>query len=264
MEIERASAAGIDAPAGIQFVPASLNPGASGKVVPVTMFKDTTGNPDRMVLVTPQGTAAVRIVEYKLLDNSWVLDPADCAFDTSVTLTVTATAIDDIHAFAIDDPAGTGDRVLFVSTNDASQTPDTVEINSIVLTPGASSLTAVLSVIAGSNQPSDTDGMIVISTPLTTTRIITFFQDDAHFADITEATGTYTFTYTDAKVLAVDTSIVPTQLYSMIMIGSQVVLANMQGSAIDSALKIWETDLLAVLADEFSPFAHVFLLPSGL
>ncbi|KKM80334.1 hypothetical protein LCGC14_1340900 [marine sediment metagenome] len=247
--------ASINAPAGIQFVPAAQGLSTGDIQLFVALFKDTFGDPDRCVVIGGLSTSTVSIIEYKRLGESWVFDPADCAFDASVTLTVTAASQFDMTVFAIDDPAGTGDRVLFISTNDAAQTPDTFEINSIVLTPGSTSLTAVLSVVAGANQPSDTNGMAAIGIPLSTTRLMTFFQDDAHFADITEATGTYTFTYDDAKVLAVAATINASIGYSGVVIGSQVLLARFDNAAGQNMM--WEMTAAAVLTEEFNGFAVV-------
>ena len=188
MKVKRPAAAGasIAAPAGIQFCPAGTSIASGNDVLYVPLFKDTTGSPDRCVVVTVLSTSTVAVHEFKLLSNAWVHDPADCARDVSITLNVTATSQDDINAFAIDDPVGTGDRVVFISTNDASQTPDTFEMDSIVLTPGSSTLSAVAVVVAGTNQPTDTNGMVTVGIPSSTIRVMTLFQDDGHFADVTE------------------------------------------------------------------------------
>ena len=254
MEIERAAAgASIDAPAGIHIVPAAVDKLGGDEVLYVTMFKDTTGDPDRVILVTRLSTSTIAVIEYKRLGEAWVFDSADCARDSSITLTVTANATSRTSAFAIDDPAGSGDRVLFFSTLDASQAPDTFEMNSIVLTPGATSLTASAVTIAGANQPADADSVSVVHIPLSTTRVMGIKEDDAHFADVTESGGTYTFTYTDAKVLAIDTTISITGDYAGILIGSQVML--MRGGQTPTATNAWELTAAAVLVESFEPFA---------
>ena len=243
----------IDAPSGIHFVPAAYNAASGDYILPVTVFKDSTGNPTHIVFVAVLTTSTIAVIEYKRFGNSWVLNQNEVARDNSITLNSTAASQSDITAFAIDDPVGTGDRVLFVATNDASQTPDTFEMDSIILTDGSTGLTAVACVIAGANQPSDTDGMATTSIPLSTTRVMSFFTDDAHFADVTETTGTYTFTYTDAKVLAVDTDITTNNRdYSGILIGSQVFF--LIGSAAPNVGNGYELTTAAVLTEKFADF----------
>lgn len=242
-----------DGISALQFVPAGQ--GSTARTVLVTMFKDTSGKPDRLVRVNLLSSTTVMVTEYKRLGNAWVFDPDDCAFDASVTLNFNSLSTGRNTAFAIDSPVSSGNRVLFIAGNDFTNTPDTFEMDSIVLTPGASSLTAVAVVIAGSNQPTDTDGMGTCSIPLSTTKVMTIFEDDAHFADVTESGGTYTFTYTDAKVLAIDTAIVCSGVtalnYSGIVVGSQVVLLDATqtfGSA------MWEMTTVAVLTQAWNPF----------
>ena len=179
------------------------------------------------------------------------IDSADCAVDSEITLTVTAAAQADIVPFAIDSPVGSGDRVLFIGTNDASQTPDTYEINSIVLTPGGTSLTAVLSVIAGVNAPADTNGAEYLNCPTTTSRVVTFFEDDAHFADITESTGTYTFTYTDSAATTIGTASA-TQIFSAYCIGTQIFLLQQQALS-----QAWEVTTAGVLTESLGSFSAV-------
>ncbi len=246
----------INAPEGIAFLPAPVAVSSGGQQLVVTLFQSNAGDSDRIVLVGVNSTSTVGILELKRLSGAWVFDPADCAFDTSVTLNVTAAGITQITAFGIDDPAGTGDRVLFISTNDAAQTPDTFEMDSIVLTPGSSTLSAVAVVIAGANQPDDANTMAVQHIPLSTIKVMSINEDDGHFADVTEAAGTYTFTYTDAKVLAIDTTInVIDNRNSGILIGTQVVLVATKNTP--NGANMWEMSATAVLTEEFSPFATV-------
>lgn len=252
MEIRRASAGGdsIDAPSGIHYLGSAVSVGAGDTAVVVTVFKDTTGAPDRMVLVSVLSTSRVAVIEYRREVNHWIFDGATEAQDTVIDLNFTASAQTKITAFAIDDPAGTGNRVVFVAGNN-DDTTDTFEMDSIVLGTGSLSPTAVT--IAGANQPTDTNTMLTISIPLSTTRVMTFFQDDAHFADITEAAGTYTFTYTDNKVEAIDGNINPISgAYSGICIGPRVVLAKSANSPFSTA--IWELTTAAVLTEAFNPF----------
>lgn len=254
VEIIPPLAAGINAPAGIQFVPATQNLSTNDFSFFIPVFKDTTGDPDRIVCLGVTTTSGVTVTEYKRNGESWIFDPVDCARDNLVSLGITASGQTKITGFAIDDPVGTGDRVLFIALNDASQTPDTFEIVSIVLTPGATSLTASAVVIAGTNQPTDTNTMVTIGIPLSTTRVMTLFEDDAHFADVTESGGTYTFTYDDSKVLAIDTSISVDQNYSGIVVGSQ--LALLHAGVIITSSGLWEMSTAAVLTEEWLGFAH--------
>lgn len=221
----------------------------------VTMFKDTTGTPDRIVVVTVLSTNSIGIYEYvRLADNAYHFVSDICARHASFTLNFTAANQLQITAFAIDSPAGTNDRVLFITMNDASQSPDTFEAVSIVLTPGAvNTLVDVTCVIAGTNQPTDSNAMVVVSTAASTTRVLTFFQDDFHRADLTESSGTYTLTYDDAKVLAVDTTILPAQDYSMIVVGSQVLLMRAESDLVNSNL--YEMSTAGVLTEAFEPWA---------
>ncbi len=240
----------------MQLVPAAISVAAGDFTQFVTMFKDTTGAPDRCVVVTILSTTTIALVEYKLLGNAWVFDPGDCARDTSVTLNFTAASSQiRITAFAIDSPVASGNRILFIAGNN-DDTTDTFEIDSIVLTPGGTTLSATAVVIAGANPPADTNLMATQSIPLSTTRVMTFFEDDAHFADVTESAGTYTFTYTDSIVTAVDTSIVITgtgaRNYSGMVIGAQVVLLNASGAITGNS--IWEMSTSAVLTEEFVAF----------
>lgn len=248
--------AAVGTPFTMHVVPGSDVVASGMYVLFVSMFKDTTGNPDRCVVVTVRNTNSVALVEYKRLGNAWVFDPADCARDDVVTLNFTVPIAGSISAFAIDNPASSGDRILFIAGANDDAT-DTFEIDSILLTPGGSSLTATAVVIAGTNQPTDTNFIATCGIPLSITRCMTFFNDDAHFADITETTGTYTFTYDDAKVLAVDTSILITssaaKAYSGIVIGTQVLLLRADGIALAQD-KAWEMSIAAVLTEEFSPF----------
>lgn len=240
-------------------VPAAIALSAGDFQLFASMFKDTNGVPDRCVVVTPRSTTAVAVIEYKRLGNAWVFDPADCAYDTSVTLNFTTANQDELTAFAIDSPVASGNRILFIAGNN-NAAPDTFEMDSIVLTAGGSSLTATAVVIAGANQPTDTNFIATCNVPLSTTRVMTFFQDDAHFADLTESGGTYTFTYSDAKVLAVDTSISISssnaRAYSGLLIGSQVLLLRAGGGAGASLTtdQAWEMSITATLTEEFNPF----------
>ena len=240
----------------MHVIPAPQSVGSSDYVLFVPLFKDTTGAPDRCVLVTILTPSTVALVEFKRLGDAWVFDPADCANDVSVTLNFTAANQAFLSAFGIDSPVASGNRIVFIAGNN-DDTTDTFEMDSIVLTPGGSSLTATAVVIAGANQPTDTNFMSTCGIPLSTTRCMTFFQDDAHFADITESGGTYTFTYDDAKVLAVDTSIDVTtgegRGYSGIVIGSQVILLR-NASTNPVASVMWEMSTSAVLTEEFNPF----------
>ena len=246
-------------PAGgttIQLVPASIEVLSLDFVLFVSMFKDTTGKPDRCVVVTVLSSSSVALVEYKRLGDAWVFDPVDCANDASITLNFTAANQSHITAFAIDSPVASNDRVVYIAGNNNDAT-DTFEVDSIVLTPGSSTLTAVPVVIAGSNQPTDTNVMSTCGIPLSTTKVMTFFQDDAHFADVTYSDPTYTFTYNDSKVLAVDTTIsvagADGRGYSGIVIGDQVLLLRNASGAIQSYIA-WEMSVAAVLTEEFSPF----------
>ena len=241
----------------IQLVPSGEVNGGGGDVnLFVTLFKDTTGAPDRIVLVTTLTTNTVGIVEFKRLGNAWVFDPADCAHDTSVTLNFTAALQAHITAFGIDDPVSSGDRVVFIAGNN-NAAPDTFEIDSIVLTPGSSSLSAVAVVIAGANQPSDANNRATCSAASSIIRVETIANDDGHFADLTEAAGTYTFTYTDAKELAIDTSINVNSSdaggYTAIVIGSQFLLLRAD-STNPVSNGAWEMNTSLTLTEEFAPF----------
>ena len=226
------------------------------------MHKDTTGKPDRIVVVVALSSSTISVIEYvRQASGAYVFDQADCAKAGSVALNFTASNQTVITAFAIDGPAGTSDRVLFISMNDASQTPDTFEMVSIVLTPGAGTLTDVTCVIAedaADRQPDDADAIALISFPLTTSTIATIFEDDGYRATITEATGTYTFTYDKVKVTAIDTSISVTgtnaRNYSGIVIGSQVLLMD-PNSAVSNNPAMWELSTALALVDETRPFA---------
>lgn len=238
-----------------QFVPGS--PRAGNYILFVTVFKDANGAPDRCVVVAILSTNTISFIEYKRLDNAWVFDSADCGLDVEVTLNFTADNITRMTAFAIDSPVASGDRILFISGNN-NDTTDTFEMDSIIMNGvAANAHSAVAVVIAGANQPVDTNTIATMSIALSTTRAMTFFNDDAHFADITEAAGTYTFTYTDSIVTAVDTSIevesVNARAYSGIIIGSQVVLFQSHGLPTSSAM--WEMNAAATLTEEFNPFS---------
>ncbi|MEE8336978.1 MAG: hypothetical protein V3R95_02840 [Dehalococcoidia bacterium] len=240
----------------LHAIPAAIGVSAGDYVLFVSMHEGTTGQPDRCVIVTVLSTSAVAIVEYKRLGDAWLFDPADCAYDLNIALNFTNVLQSHITAFAIDSPVSSGDRVVFIAGNNDAGT-DTFEIDSIVLAPGGSSLTATAVVIAGSNQPTDTNNMATCGIPISATRVMTFFQDDAHFADITYSDPTYTFTYTDAKVLAVDTSISANQQdarsYSGKTIGSQVVLLHAK-DRLGGSNVMWEMTTSAVLTEEFNPF----------
>lgn len=244
--------------APLHTIPAGIYVSVGDYVLFVSMHEGTTGAPDRCVIVTVLSASTVAVVEYKRLDDAWVFDPADCAYDIGITLNFTARAQTHITAFAIDSPVSSGDRVLFVAGNETGGSPDSFEMDSIVLTPGSSSLSATAVVISGANQPADSDYMSTCSIPLSATRVMTFFLDDAHFADVTESGGTYTFTYADAKVIAVDTSIYCNQAdsreYSGKTIGGQVVLLHAKQS-LPSGNVMWEMTTGAVLTEEFNPFA---------
>lgn len=270
MKITRAAAgASIDAPAGIQKMP---GPGGLGGASPdyqlhVTMFKDTTGKPDRAVVVTSLTSNTIAVAEYKLLGNSWVFDAADCAADFSVTLQNTPDNQQHMTAFAIDSPGGTGDRVLFIAYN-ISGAPDVHAMDSIVLTPGSTTLTTTAVTItedAADRQPDDLENLATVNIPLTTSTIMTILLDDAYFATITESAGTYTFTYDKAKVLAIDTTITASSTlaknYSGIVIGTQVFLASLSAGVISS--NAWELTTGAVLVESFEPFAAGISLYSG-
>ena len=82
---------------------------------------------------------------------------------------------------------------------------------------------------------------------------MTIFQDDGHFGDITGSAAEFTFTYDDAKVLTIDTTIVLDNTYSGIVIGDQVVLARF-GSAGAATNNMWEMSTAAVLTESFEPF----------
>lgn len=251
MDIER-SPTSIDAPAGIQFVGSALDLDTSDYQLLVPVFTDTTGNPNRIVVVGIESTTTVSVMGYTRFGNTWVHDPATDALDEEVTLNFTAAAQGNITAFGIVNPASTGNTVLFIAGNNDA-TPDTFEMDSIVLGTGGLSATAV--VVAGTNQPTDTNTMSTVGIPLSITRVMTFFEDDAHFADVTESGGTYTFTYDDAKVLAVDTSILITgnvgRQCSGIVIGAQVVLMRDSGNV--TLCQMWEMSTAAVLTEEFNP-----------
>ncbi len=243
----------IDAPDGIQFVPAPVSVVGSDDVVICPVWKDDSGRPDRIVVLTILSTTAVALITYSLHQNAWVFDPTIDAVDTTITLAIAAAAAqNDINAFAVESPGTATDPILFISQNDASQTPDTFEMNSIQLADGARSLTAVAVTIAGINQPTDTNGMATVSCALSTSRVLTFFEDDAHFADVTGDESGFTFTYDDAKASAVDTSIVSAQEYSAFLIGSQVVL--FQGGDEPDLNRMWEITPAGVLTEEFNPF----------
>lgn len=245
--------AAFNGPAGIHHVPAAGSGSSSDDYLFCPVWKDGGGTPDRVVLVTVLDTNTVAVITFSLQSSgAWIFDPAIDIFDTSVTLNVTSNASGIINAFAVESPGTSTDPILFISTNDASQTPDTLEMDSIQLVDGSRSLTAVAATIAGTNQPTDTDGMSITSCALSTSRVMTFFQDDAHFADITGNAAGFTFTYTDAKVLAVDTNIQTNQTYSLFLIGSQVIL--MHGGASSLSTAIWEMTVAAVLLEEFNPF----------
>ncbi len=241
----------------MQVVPGPSGVASGDYVVFAKMFRDTTGTPDRYVIVTVKSTNAVALVEYKRLGNAWVHDMADCASDSTVALNFTAAAQEHITAFAVDDPAGTGDRIVFIAGNNAAGT-DTFEMDSIVLIPGSTTLTAVAVVIAGAQQPTDTNLMATIGIPLSTTRVMTIYKDDGHFADVTESTGTYTFTYTDAKATAIDTSIdvdaALARRYSGVVIGSQVLILSSRGPVSLSSDVAWELTTAAALVEEFTNF----------
>lgn len=241
-------------PAGIHHIPAA-NIGSSGDdYLFCPVWKDGGGDPDRVVVVTVLDTSTVAIITFsRQADGAWIHDPAVEASDDSVTLSVTGALTSAINAFAIESPGTATDPIVFISTHDGVQTPDTFEMDSIQLADGATSLTAVAVVIAGANQPADTNNMAVVSGALSTLRAMTFFQDDAHFADITGNQAGFTFTYTDAKVLAVDTNIVAGQDYSMFLIGSQMVLYRGGFPTLNN--RMWEMTIAAALTEAFIPFA---------
>ena len=208
-----------------------------------------------MVVVTSLTTSTVALIEYKRLsDNSWVFDPADCAYDTSVTLNFTADNQARIIPFGIDSPATSSDRIVFIAGNNDDAT-DTYEVDSIVLTPGGSSLTATAVVIAtsgGKPQPPDANARRTLSIPLTTATLMTLTEDDAYFCTITESSNTFTFTYDQDAVTAIDTSISITVGYSGICVGTQVLLFSSNTWANP---KLWELTKAAALTEEFFPFA---------
>ncbi len=252
VEIVEPLAAGINAPEGIQFVPAAVTGSTDDDYLFVPVWKDDGGTPDRIVVVTILSTNTIAVISYSRHGNSWVHDNAVDVRDTSVTLNITASNLSEISAFAIESPGTSTDPILFIVTNDASQTPDTFEIDSIQLADGDTTLSAVVVTIAGANQPTDSNNMATASFALSTSRVMTFFQDDAHFADVTGNAAGFTFTYTDAKVLAVDTSIFAGQQVSGVLIGSQVVL--MEAGQPPASTRLWEMSIAAVLTEEWNPF----------
>ena len=237
-----------------QVVPAGFGSATGDHQIFCPVFKDTTGKPDRCVVVVVLSTNTVSVTDYTRLNNAWIYDAAVTGRDQSVTLNFTVAVQGTITAFAIDDPAGTGDLIVFIAGSDGSASPDTFEMDSIVMAVGAGAKTATAVVIAGANAPPDANNVGVCSIPLSTVKVMTINQDDAYFADITESGGTYTFTYTDSVVTAIDTSIAADTTaaprYSGMLIGSQVCLYQSAGQP--GISDMWELTPAAVLTPSAS------------
>ena len=230
--------------------PAYTN-GDTSYLVPV--WKDTTGIITHAVLLSVLTNNTVAVTELRLTGANWVHD-GTLARDASVTLNFTAADQLHIHAFAVDSPGASDERILFITGNNDAGT-DTFEVDSIDLS-GGESLTATAVIIAGSNQPTDTNAMGTVSAALSVLRVGTIFGGTGHRADVTGDEDGFTFTYDDAKVTSIDNSLnvggsnLPS--FSMYLIGTQLLLkAEDPGASNTVGMILWELTAAFVLTDEF-------------
>jgi|ETN02SMinimDraft_2_1059926.scaffolds.fasta_scaffold39461_1 hypothetical protein len=220
----------------------------------VPIWKDTTGVITHAAMLVVLSASTVAVVEYRLEGNDWVHDGV-LGRDAEVTLNFTATTLGQINGFGIDSPGTSSNRILFVAGNNSAGT-DTFEVDSIDLNDGEG-LTATAVTISGANQPTDTNNMATVSCAATVTSLLTIFEDDGHTAVISGTEGGFTFTYTAAKVAAIDTSIdvngTPGNVVeeSLYVIGTQVLLFRGNSSGTIADCSMWEMSTAFVLTTEF-------------
>jgi len=210
----------------------------------VPVWNGTGGAPTRAIHVTVLTTSSVAIEELRRVGNEWVHD-GTLARDASVALSQTMTATGVLTAFAVANPVAESATVLFLVFNQASGAPDNLVINSVDMA-GGTTLTAVAVTIAGANSIPAADLVAAVGCTTATNKAKFMSQDDWYSADITGTVAGFTFTFADAVVAAVDTSInVNTTLgryYSMYFIGSTVLLlyGALEASAINVVpLSLW-------------------------
>lgn len=245
------------AAAGVVTIPPGLNTGGQNTYL-IPIVEDTLGAPTRCAVVAYSAANNAKIITYSFRGGAWFLDPAVDAQDPTVTVGVTSSNIARMHAFAIESPGTATVPVVFIETHDVAGTPDTFAIRSVLVADADTTLVTVGCTIAGANAPPDTNLGGTMSVPVTTNRIMTFFQDDIYFGDITGA-GTggdpFTITYTDAPVLAyasVDVSSANVRKFSGALIGTQVVLLRAGAGAGSNAM--WELTPAGVLTQTLDPF----------
>ncbi len=244
--------------------PLSLVPAGTGKISDTVflcpVYADDLGAPVRAASVAFLTTSTLQLNTFSLKGGQWVFTPGLDAQDSSIAIGVTATNFGRMHCFGIQGPGTSSDLVVFIMTHDAAGAPDTFVIRSITIADGATSLTAVAVTIAGANAPPDTNDGGAMSVPIGTNRIMTFFQDDIYFGDIT-GSGPFTITYTDAPVLAWDTnmdvSVASGKRVFAHCIGTRVVVLR-SGSSISTNLPftpgLWELDTAGAVVKTRNPW----------
>jgi hypothetical protein len=234
--------------------PVGLNSGGHNNYV-LPFYVDNTGSPTRAVNVAFTGVNSCRIITYTRAESVWYHKVGVDGLDISVVFGFNSSNIARMHGFAIESPADATNPVVFIETHDVSQTPDTFAIVSIEVTDGSTSMSPVTCTIAGANAPPNTNLMGTMSVPIASNKIMTFFQDDIYFGDITGDETGFTITYTDPKVtafdVAVDVAAANVRKYTGYSIGTQVVLMRSGGPEVSG---MWELTSAGVLVAAFDPF----------
>ena len=234
--------------------PAGLNTGGQNNYV-LPFYVDNTGSPVRAANVALVSVNNVKVITYSRAGGVWYHKVGIDGLDASVALGVNSSHIARMHGFAIESPADATNPVVFIETHDTAGVPDTFVIRSIEVTDGSTLMTAVAVTIAGANAPPDTNLMGTMSGPIASNKIMTFFQDDIYFGDITGDETGFTITYTDAKVtafdVAVDVAATNVRKYSGYNVGTRVVLMRSDGPALSA---MWELTTAGVLVAAFDPF----------
>jgi hypothetical protein len=249
-------------------------PGGTGKISDVVFmcpfYEDDLGAPARMAQVAFLTTSTVQINTLSLKGGQWVYSDGVDSFDTSITIGVTSSNLSRMHAFAIDSPGTSTDRVVFIMTHDVAGAPDTFAMRSIIVPDDVTSMTNAAAVtIAGANAPPDGDLGGGMSVAVGTNRIMTFVQDDIYFGDIT-GSGPFTVTYTDAPVLVwdsnADLAVNNAKRHTAWCIGGRVIHLR-AGASISSNLPftpaLWELDTAGLVVSTHNPF-HVASMGSNL
>ncbi len=234
--------------------PAGQNTGSQNNYV-IPFYNDNTGSPTRAANVAFSSTNNAKIVTYTRAGSVWYFKDGIDGIDASVAIGFNSSNIARMHSFGIESPADATNPIVFLETHNAAGTPDTFAIVSVEVTDGSTAMTAVNCTIAGANAPPDTNLMGTMSVPIATNKIMTFFQDDIYFGDITGDETGFSITYTDAKVtafdVAVDVASANVRKYSGYSIGTQVVLMRSGEPAVSA---MWELTTAGVLVAAFDPF----------